>query len=950
MYGYIGGKFIDGTRWTPDEGFVATERPWYTRAMERDGRIAVVDPYLDVHTGTVMMTIAKRLADGNSVVAMDLSLEKIQQIAERDVASGDSSFEIILDSRNTVVAHSDPQEIGRDYSGTDGTLWTRSVNRLRSAGVNVLEVEFEGEQYIIYAAKTESDWLCLSVKNATEVFRPLRRILGFTIAAMLLVVLTLTYIMARTNEQYKLTDRLNRQLSSISNIFVSMYDVDMERDRFTEIKSAHPYLSILAKRENVSARTMMERLALVTAKESALEDVLRFVDMDYLVKRLTRENTIGTEFPTTMGPWVRLRFIVARRDADRRPSRVLLLVEDIDKEKKERDALVDISERALAASEAKTAFLSNMSHEIRTPINAVLGMNEMILRECGDNQILAYAESIKTAGHSLLSIINDVLDFSKIEAGKLEILPVEYDLSSVLNDLVNMVQTRADSKGLSLVLDFDRDTPKRLYGDEVRLKQVITNILTNAVKYTEKGTVTFSVGFAPVGEDRNRVTLLVAVKDTGIGIKPEDMKKLFTEFERIEEKRNRNVEGTGLGMAITRNLLALMGTTLEVESTYGAGSDFHFRLEQKVVKWEPLGDYEASYRALLKEHQADREKFTAPEALVLVVDDNPMNLKVFQSLLKRTKIRIDTANDGEEGLLLAQDKKYDLIFLDHMMPKKDGIETLQELRAQTGGPNAAAPVVCLTANAISGAREQYIAAGFDDYLTKPIDAGKLEDVLLAYLPKEKIAAAGAEETGPAEGTAIPEILAPLSGQDWIDLSLGIRNSGSAEDYLPLLKIFYESLDEKADEIDGYYTAENWKDYTIKVHALKSSARLIGAASFGEEAQLLENAGKSDDTGYIRAHHEAFMAKCRSFKAPLSEVFPAEETDGEKPEADAELMEGVLEEIRLAAEDMDCDRLEAIFAEMEAYRIPEARSHLYGKLRDSANRFDYDAILALLSNE
>ena len=396
-----------------------------------------------------------------------------------------------------------------------------------------------------------------------------------------------------------------------------------------------------------------------------------------------------------------------------------------------------------------------------------------------------------------------------------------------------------------------------------------------------------------------------------------------------------------------------MDSSLHVESTYGVGSTFSFVLRQRVVKWEPLGDFTVSHHdAMMKNRKKYHEKFTAPEAQVLVVDDNPMNLMVFKSLLKQTKVKIDTANDGDEALSLMQGKKYDLIFLDHMMPKKDGIETLQELRGQIGGPNLNTPAICLIANAISGAREQYIEAGFDDYLTKPIDSGKLEDALLTYLPKEKIEAASAEEAGAKEAkpAEIPEILAPLRGQDWINLSLGIQNSGDAEAYLPLLKIFYESMKGTAKEIDGHYAAEDWKNYTIKIHALKSSARLIGAAAFGEEAQLLENAGKAEDIEYIRGHHEAFMAKYRSFEAPLSEVFTETDTEEEKPEADAELMEGVFEEIRLAAEDMDGDRLEDIVAEMEAYRIPEAHAELYGKLKAATAKLDFETIHRLLADQ
>ena len=606
------------------------------------------------------------------------------------------------------------------------------------------------------------------------------------------------------------------------------------------------------------------------------------------------------------------------------------------------------------ASRAKSEFLSNISHEIRTPINAILGMNEVILRECEDENILAYSENVKVAGNTLLGLVNNILDFSKIEAGKIEILPVEYDLSSVLNDLVNIVRIRAEDKGLILLLDFDRDTPKRLYGDDLRIKQVIINILTNAVKYTEKGNVTFSVGFEHIEGEPDSVLLRVAVKDTGIGIKPEDMGKLFSKFERLETKRNRNVEGTGLGMTITKKLLDRMGSSLQVESVYGIGSTFSFALKQKVVKWEPLGDYEASHLSALKQVKKYREKFTAPDARILVVDDNPMNLMVFKSILKQTRVEIDTARDGDDGLVLMQVKKYDVIFLDHMMPRKDGIETLYELRAQKNNPNQATPTVCLTANAISGAREKYIAAGFDDYLAKPINSGKLEDMLLAYLPKEKIKEAenreGAEEDDPAcDGGELPEALAPLKGQDWIDLDAGVRNSCSVKAYMSLLKLFYESLDETADELERFCAEENIKDYTVKVHALKSSARLIGAADFGEEAQKLESAGKNGDWEYIRAHQEVFMAKYRSFKTPLSAVFAEEKTEG-KPVAGMELMADVYEKIRMAADDMDCDQLDRIFADMEEYRVPDSETALYEELRAASSRFDYEAILKLLAEK
>ena len=617
-------------------------------------------------------------------------------------------------------------------------------------------------------------------------------------------------------------------------------------------------------------------------------------------------------------------------------------------------------EAAEQASQAKSEFLSNMSHEIRTPINAVLGMNELILRECEDENILSYAENVRSSGNTLLGLINDILDFSKIEAGKIDIIPVDYDLSSTLNDMVVMIHNRADDKGLAFNVIFDSNIPKQLFGDEVRIKQVITNILTNAVKYTETGSVTFSVGFDRCEDDPDCIILHVKVKDTGIGIKPEDMEKLFSKFERIEEKRNRNIEGTGLGMTITKNLLDMMGSYLQVESTYGVGSTFFFDLRQKVGKWEPLGDYRTSVNVLLKEHKKYKEKFTAPDANVLVVDDNSMNLTVFKSLLKRTKIKIDTADSGDEALQMTKSKMYDMIFLDHMMPGKDGIETLHEIKEQAEGLNDCTVSVCLTANAVSGAREQYIAAGFDNYLTKPIHPSKLEDMLMAYLPGDKLIISGEDDVDTDdedEQDNVPESLAPLVGLEWIDLSKGIKNSGDAESYLSLLKILYESIDEESSVLDGFYKDSNLNDYTIQVHAMKSSVRLIGASSMADEAQLLENAGKDGDEDYINQHHEGFISAYKSLKEPLSQVFAEENVEDETennveddmPEADAELMDTVYEEVKASAEANDAESIEAVFAEIEGYRIPDSDAELCQKIRSAAGNSDFEAILTLLSD-
>ena len=387
---------------------------------------------------------------------------------------------------------------------------------------------------------------------------------------------------------------------------------------------------------------------------------------------------------------------------------------------------------AMAANASKGKFLAHMSHEIRTPINAVLGMDTMILRETTDMQIKEYALDIQNAGQNLLSLINDILDFSKIESGKMEIIQAEYDFSSLIHDISNMVKAKAEAKRLKLHIYVDENIPSRLLGDDVRIRQVLVNLLNNAVKYTNEGSITLRVGGRIEGR---KAVFDFSVEDTGIGIKEEDIAKLFQEFERIEEKRNRNVEGTGLGMNITTQLLLLMGSKIQVESVYGKGSRFYFTLEQQIVDSTPIGNLEERIQKQATEYSY-MAAFTAPDAQILVVDDNLTNLKVFVSLLKRTRINVDVADRGKACLEMVASKHYDLIFLDHMMPEMDGIETLHHMKELENNLCMGIPIVALTANAITGAKEMYLAEGFDAFLPKPINPEKLEQMILRLLPRE----------------------------------------------------------------------------------------------------------------------------------------------------------------------------------------------------------------------
>ena len=860
LYAYVNGEYLDGALWVPDADFKPTERPWYIKTMASNDEVTLIDPYLDAQTDKITMTISKKLVDGKSIVAMDIVLDQVQNITEESVKSGNSDYEFILDSRDMVVAHSEKSEIGKNYREEKNSFWGEIFDNAQNADNDFFEFDYKGAHYIVYSERIENDWRCLTVKNATEIFTPLKFLLAITIVVVVIIVAILYYILNKSNQRYSMAKELNEQLSSLSNIYLSVYDIDLIENTFKEIQATRSIISKLSKGHYENASDMIESTIRQMVSKISLDDALRFINLDTLNNRLKDSDTVAIEYQNIEQQWRRARFIASQRLKNGIVSNVLWLIEDIDKEKKERDALINLTERAFAASEAKSSFLSNMSHEIRTPINAILGMNEIILRECNDSEIISYAESIKTAGNTLLGIINDILDFSKIEAGKIEIIPVDYDLSSLINDLVNMIQLKADDKGLALSLEFDKNLPKFLYGDEVRIKQVITNILTNAVKYTEKGIVTFSISFNLIEDEPDNINLLVSVKDTGIGIKPEDMKKLFTEFERIEEVRNRNVEGTGLGMAITKNLLRLMKSSLKVESIYGLGTKCSFELKQKVIKWEELGDYESSYKATLQERTKYKEKFIAPDAQVLVIDDNTMNLLVFKNLLKQTKIKIDTAINGDEGLLLTQGTKYDLIFLDHMMPDKDGIETLKELRAMKKNPNRKTLVICLTANAVSGAREKYIAAGFDDYLTKPINPDKLEEMLIKYLPKEKLATSqnNSDETSQAD-------------YKFLNVEMGLTYSGGMMDmFISVLEIFCNMKDENKEKIQNAFDKGDWKNYTIFVHSLKSTSLSIGGEQLGQIAKELEAAGKIltdtdssdadklDAENFIKSHHADAM--------------------------------------------------------------------------------------------
>lgn len=605
-------------------------------------------------------------------------------------------------------------------------------------------------------------------------------------------------------------------------------------------------------------------------------------------------------------------------------------------------------EDATAAAEAKSSFLANMSHEIRTPINAVLGMNEMILREAQDEEIHGYAQNIQSAGTALLSLINDILDISKIESGKMELMPEKYQLGSLLYDILLVVQPRIEKKGLQLILELDENIPNELYGDEVRIRQIITNILTNAVKYTEEGSVTFRVQMER--KDTRHVILKVAVKDTGIGIK-ESKEVLFASFQRGGDLRAHHIEGTGLGLSITRQLLEMMGSELEMESVYGQGSLFYFDLVQTVLGEEPMGNLNDLYQKRLSQEQKYRESFTAPDARVLVVEDNAMNQKVVKSLLKQTLVQIDLAEDGVGCLEKCAHNHYDLILMDHLMPHMDGVEAFHRLREDKQGINYRTPVIILTANAVAGMKQQYLDEGFNGFLSKPIQGTLLEETLRQYLPEELVTIAEQEEAVDCEEQenrqALRQAVDDLGLLD-MDVDDALQySSGTVSDVLENIEGYLTDSLANRERIKKEYGAQNWNDFKIHVHALKSTSRIVGAVHMAYLAEQMEKAAGSEDISYIKKNFEELLFEHEQLCVDLEHLLAVptvrdmrsvtieveQETDSYLAEAE-QFLAGVQEY------DVDFERLRTFCS---CYPSGMLLTEEREQLSQAAEDFDYEAI-------
>ena len=611
------------------------------------------------------------------------------------------------------------------------------------------------------------------------------------------------------------------------------------------------------------------------------------------------------------------------------------------------DEIKQARDDAERANSAKTRFLANISHEIRTPINTIMGMDEMIMRENPKDvpkgyflAMINYALDIRNASETLLGLINDLLDISKIESGKMHLVEQEYDVQEQLRSIVSMIRVKSTEKELMFDVVVDELIPKRLYGDDGKIKQIVLNLLTNAVKYTQKGGIVLSVSM----DERNgdEAKLRFSVKDTGIGVKQEDMEKLFTAYERLDEQKNSGIQGTGLGLDISRRFTELMGGTLTCESVYGEGSEFILCLNQKIIDPTPTG--------IFMEHDGSAAKgpyvpkFVAPDADILVVDDNPMNLNVIKSLLKATKMFVTTASSGPDCLEKMKSTKFNVVLLDHMMPGMDGIETVAHIRETD--PDI--PVYALTANATAG-EEFYKSKGFTGYLSKPIDSAALEKAIMKHLP-EQIMFKPEQTDMVADIDSIPPELNWIYDVKEINVDEGIKNSGGISQFIFSLKMFLDTIDGNAKVISDAYEAEDIRLYTIKVHALKSSLRIIGAQEMSKLAESLEEAGNKNNKEFIDMYTDDLLKGYLEFKDKLSALDDNDgaDDDADKKEIPEDELKDAYEALKETIPQMDFDAVEMILNQLKEYKLPKEDKDKMSELAKMLKVFDWEGMEELLN--
>lgn len=935
IYGYIDGELMLSTAWEQPEGYRIEDRSWYQEMKQNGTELTITTPYLDMKTNRQVVSVGRMFQDGSNLIGVDVDLEDLSNLLkELDAGAGEI---YIVDQTGSIIAGENPAFMGK----TLDSIYHRTGAYENYVSDIDKELASETEGTVSY--KTDSAWISVKPildnwyvvaivdKNEVSKLAAKNAIPSAVTLTVVLLVFFMLYMnlfvrVYRTGKKGRASIGVERYASGsvlqddkrvkkvvfyvyilFATYFIMMFYRFQKAPMFVIVTLATMLISFLVtfiRKTTVKIHglcmsgclfAIVAMYGLIPGEHNRLTDMFlaaAVVVSLYQKMELNIFMLISTIvyylYMVLAGRYISQTgsFDVSETILDLLiiliGSLMLLVVIAWNKQLQVR--LKQKAEEAETAANSKSAFLANISHEIRTPLNAILGMNELVLRESRQPHIKEYAMYIKNSGKSLLTIISDILDLSKIESGKVYLVNENYSLSSLVEDVERSIQKRIMEKGLELKIYVEPELHENLKGDEVRIKQIIMNLLTNAVKYTEKGEVRLYITGTVVD---NKQDLTIEVSDTGIGMRSEDMDKLFTNFERLDLKRNRSVEGTGLGLPITKNLLVAMGGDITVSSVYGEGSTFTATVGQELVNEEQIGDYRKKYKEKLHHEVRYHESFHAEDARILVVDDNEVNLKIVVGLAKNTKLQIDTALSAAEGLKLIRQHSYQLLLIDHMMPEMDGIEMLQHVKTMDGGIYKDIPAVAITANALSGAKQTYLDAGFCGYLSKPIDPERFEQIIKDNLPQEYVTECGdgngdtATEGQETDGTSDPK-----QEEEWsipgIDIAKALSYiGGSRELYISLLQTYLDGSEERIRKLEECKNKEDIFNYDITIHGLKGISASIGADSMAIAAAGLEEACKDPQTAmtYIQMNHDQVVSRYRELLEQIKKWLANIETDG-----------------------------------------------------------------------